>query len=667
MKFALPKDRPPYIYIMDENIVYSLWKHKVSKIDIDVYEDDRPALYDFIIKKFGESKTAYVLALGTSDKKSTIDLIGRALKYDLKLVKNIKNEFDKDEESTKKKYSELFYYFDGLLGTYLSQGLHAAGIVASPITLDDNYGTLFSKERNGKVLQLDMDNVHECGLAKYDILGLKSEGIIKKTYEYIGIKYPKSYEINWEDPDVWEDIKKNNVGIFQFEGDYAFRVLKDFDAKSILDMTLTTAMIRPSGASYRDQIIKKQFHKNPNKKIDELFHDTYGFLVYQEQTIKFLQEICGLSGSESDNVRRAIGRKQMDRLQKALPDILNGYCKNSNKPREVAEEEVKQFLRVIEDSASYQFGYNHAVAYSMIGYMCGYLRYYYPIEFICAMFNCSKTEEDFAMITSLAKFKNIKVLEPRFRAGKPEYSFDKESNTIYKGMKSIKYLNEECSNELYSLRNNQYSSFTELLYDISKLSINTRQLEILIKLDFFEEFGNSKELMQIYRFFSLFRNGTSKNMKKDKISNDEILCKIVARNSSESNTQFTKLNTKRILEECEEYIKCSQIKDFSYKEKISTQKEYLGYINLYTGVESDRRKLIVTEKRTMVSKFEKDKGEPWAVIIKTQSIGSGIKGSFTIPYNIYKKEPFDEMAVIYCDDWERKRGYNYMKKYHQIF
>lgn len=357
----------------------------------------------------------------------------------------------------------------------------------------------------------------------------------------------------------------------------------------------------------------------------------------------------------------------MDRLQKALPDILNGYCKNSNKPREVAEEEVKQFLRVIEDSASYQFGYNHAVAYSMIGYMCGYLRYYYPIEFICAMFNCSKTEEDFAMITSLAKFKNIRVLEPRFRAGKPEYSFDKESNTIYKGMKSIKYLNEECANELYSLRNNQYESFTELLYDISKLSINTRQLEILIKLDFFEEFGNSKELMQIYRFFSLFRNGTSKNMKKDKISNDEILCKIVARNSSESNTQFTKLNTKKILEECEEYIKCSQIKDFSYKEKIATQKEYLGYINLYTGIESDRRKLIVTEKRTMVSKFEKDKGEPWAVIIKTQSIGSGIKGSFTIPYNIYKKEPFDEMAVIYCDDWERKRGYNYMKKYHQIF
>lgn len=81
-----------------------------------------------------------------------------------------------------------------------------------------------------------------------------------------------------------------------------------------------------------------------------------GYLVYQCDTIKFLQQICGLSGSEADNIRRAIGRKQKDRLDKAMPSILDGYCKKSPKPREEAENEAKEFLQVIEDSASYQFG-----------------------------------------------------------------------------------------------------------------------------------------------------------------------------------------------------------------------------------------------------------------------------------------------------------------------
>ena len=93
------------------------------------------------------------------------------------------------------------------------------------------------------------------------------------------------------------------------------------------------------------------------------------FLYFQEDVIAFLQKICGLSGSEADNVRRAIGRKQMGRLQKALPSILKGYCKMSPQPQDVAEEEAKTFLKIIEDSSNYMFGYNHSTGYSMIGYM----------------------------------------------------------------------------------------------------------------------------------------------------------------------------------------------------------------------------------------------------------------------------------------------------------
>ena len=121
-------------------------------------------------------------------------------------------------------------------------------------------------------------------------------------------------------------------------------------------MSIVTACIRPSGASYRDALLARKPHSNPSEIIDELLKDNLGYLIYQEDTIKFLQQICGLSGSESDNIRRAIGRKQKDRLDAAMPSILEGYCEKSPQPRKVAEAEAKEFLQIIEDSASYQFG-----------------------------------------------------------------------------------------------------------------------------------------------------------------------------------------------------------------------------------------------------------------------------------------------------------------------
>lgn len=121
-------------------------------------------------------------------------------------------------------------------------------------------------------------------------------------------------------------------------------------------MSLVTACIRPSGASYRNDLLAKKPHHNPSKMIDELLKNNNGYLIYQEDIIAFLQQVCGLTGSEADNVRRAIGRKDAERLQKALPKILEGYCKKSDQPREIAEIEAKEFLQIIEDASSYMFG-----------------------------------------------------------------------------------------------------------------------------------------------------------------------------------------------------------------------------------------------------------------------------------------------------------------------
>ena len=334
---------------------------EIGDIDVDVVYDDRPQIFQYIISRFGVQKTARVAAYGTLADKSIIDGVCRALhkktgndKYNIPGAKKIKKELEANPEKARKTYPEVFRYYDGLASTKVSQSVHPAGMVISPITLDDNYGVFLKDDE--LCLMLDMDEAHEAGLAKYDFLALKTVKVIRDTCKYIGRSYPKTHEIDWDDPAVWDDLDKNQMTVFQFESAFAAECLRRFVPRSIFDMSLVTACIRPSGASYRDDLLARKQHHNPSSTIDELLSDNLGYLIYQEDTIKFLQQICGLSGSAADNIRRAIGRKQKDRLEAALPDILSGYCSKSAQPKEVAEEEAKEFLQIIEDSASYQFG-----------------------------------------------------------------------------------------------------------------------------------------------------------------------------------------------------------------------------------------------------------------------------------------------------------------------
>lgn len=274
--------------------------------------EDRPKIFKYITYRFGSDKTARVAAYGTLADKSVIDEVCRALskndaeKYSLKQADKIKKEFSSNPEGTRRKYPDIFYYYDGLAGTRVSQSVHPAGMVISPISLVDEYG-MFEKDGD-MCLLLDMEEAHEVGAAKYDFLALKTVKVIRDTCNYIGEKYPLTHEVNWLDENVWNDMCKNLTAIFQFESAFAAQCFKKFRPQNIFDMSLVTACIRPSGTSYRDELLARKKHKNPSEIIDNLLEDSLGHLVYQETTIRFLQEICGLTGSEADNIRRAIGR-----------------------------------------------------------------------------------------------------------------------------------------------------------------------------------------------------------------------------------------------------------------------------------------------------------------------------------------------------------------------
>ena len=563
-------------------------REEVGDIDVDISPSQRVLVYNHIIESFGIDKSAYILAIGTISDKGTIDDIGRALSekwkennngdnpYSLSNIAKIKEEYEENPEETKLKYQDIFYYFDGLKGTAISQSMHPAGIIASPITLPDNYGCFWDKDGH-RILYINMEEVHDgAGLVKYDILGLKNIEIIKDTCKLIGIPYPKSNEIDWNDKEVWKHITDSPVGIFQFESKFAYDLLKKYQPRKINDLSLVNASLRPSGESYRDRLIAKEFNHNPSEIIDELLKQNNGFLVFQEDTIAFLQKICGLSGSEADNIRRAIGRKQKDRLDKAMPSILEGYCNKSNKPREEAEKEAKEFLQIIEDSANYQFGYNHSTGYSMIGYMCGYLRYYYPVEFITSYLNNANNDEDIITGTQLAKDMNILIKNPKFRYSKGNYMSDGKNKTIYKGVSSIKYLNKECANQLYDLKDNKYNNFCELLLDINnKVNINSRQVEGLIYLDYFSEFGKTKKILDTYNLFQKCHG--KKQIKKDSLKDsnlDENILRKYCIKESDKIFKFDEQGMDKVIEETSNNFEDKQV---PLQDKIYKEIEYLGY------------------------------------------------------------------------------------------
>jgi DNA polymerase III subunit alpha len=605
-------------------------RKELGDIDIDISPTQRHLVYEHIIDSFGADYTAYILAIGTISDKGTIDEIGRALDYSLDYVANIKKAYEADPEKAKKDYPDLFYYFDGLLNTAVSQSMHPAGIIVSPITLPDNYGTFWADGK--RILQINMEECHEVSLNKYDLLGLKNVEIIKDTCALAGIPYPKSNEINWNDEKVWSDLITSPAGIFQFEGDYAFKLLQSFQPHKINDMSLVNAALRPSGASYRDRLLAHEINHNPSEIIDDLLKDNFGFLVFQEDTIAFLQKICGLTGSEADNIRRAIGRKQKDRLEKAMPSILEGYCSKSDKPRAVAEEEAKAFLQIIEDSSNYQFGFNHSTGYSMIGYTCAYMRYYYPKQFIAAYLNNANNEDDIVNGTNLAQSKGIEIFPAKFRHSKDTYLPDEKENRIYKGVASIKFLNNDVANKLYDMRDQTFDSFIDV---IKAFPGNSRALDILIKLSYFEEFGKIGTLLRIVDLYNLY--GGKKLLKKDKC---DLPPELLSKYCTEAEKQWRIQDQDGLIKEL-----CSMVPDVDVplQSQIEWSKEYLGYISV-----------VMPEKKDIG--YVIDINTKYSPKLTVYQLWDGQTNTYKIQKRMFEKQPFSSGAFLQFRSEQRNKS-----------
>ena len=671
-------------------------------IDTDCIESDRPKIFQHIIERFGERNTARVSAYGTIKEAGTIDDVCRGLKrrwidqhkpefmgqyeklddkaipecpFTIAQAEKIKAAYLTEPEQTRADHPDVFYYFDGTIGTRVSQSVHAAGIVVSPVSLDDNYGTFWN---NGEhCLLVDMDDAHDFGMVKYDMLVLSNVQIIRDACREIGIPYPRTDQINWTDQKVWADMLRCQYGIFQMESDFAFTLLKQFKPRNIFDMSLVTACIRPSGASYRDDLIARIPHHNPSPMIDEMLKDNLGYLVYQCDVIAFLQNICGFSGSEADTVRRDIARKDHEKIAKALPKILDGYCARSDKPREVAEKEATQFLKVIEEASSYMFGYNHSISYCLLGYICAYLRCYHPAEFIVSFLNNAAKDEDIAHGHLLAQLYGIGVSAARFGVSRSHYHYDKDSNTIYKGVASIAYMSDTTAEDLLRAADAHPASFMDVLMHLPN-TINSRQLGILIQLGFFEQFGSPTELTAINAYFTALNKGTLTRISKDKVEGARLsgLIEQAATDQGKSGTLKSWLITDmpKLLRLCEEHVRSQHLPPPKPSERVKAQMEYLGYIE---PMGADGKGLMYVTSDVRILKSKKT-GKPWAYGFTAVSLTDGTAREWTIRDGCYL-EPLNKGDILrvkpslwggkpsYTNSWARRtyngRDYYYLYTY----
>lgn len=314
---------------------------------------------------------------------------------------------------------------------------------------------------------------------------------------------------------------------------------------------------------------------------------------------------------------------------------------------------------------------NHSIAYCLLGYLCAYYRYYHPIEFITSFLNNAANEEDIRNGTAYAERVGIKVTMPKWGLSKSQYFFDKERNVIAKGVTSIKYMSGGLAEELYNIAHSKkYEYFVDVLREIGKTSLNARQLDILIKLDFFSEFGNQRELFRIWEFFNnIFKEGEAKQISKSKIEGSP-LESIVQKYSTDVTKSgakaknYTLTDIRSALIETEQSIKSAGLSDLSITLKVKNFADVMGYVGYVSGKEEDRKKLYVMNTYPLVRKKD---GKQFGYSVITKSIGSGVEARFTVFNRVFDNEPIEKGDIIICKSWERDGQYFRMTGYEKIY
>lgn len=636
---------------------------KIPDFDCDFSPSDRDKVLQFIINRYGNENVVSLGQFSYIWAKGAIKDIGRVLGIPFEvtneITKSLGNETIEEAlnlgllDEYKDKYPELFEYASKLSGLPKSFGVHPCGKVVAIREVMYYNATEYNDKQNVWVLQGDMHSADDLGLVKIDLLSIRTLDVIYDTLEMIGKDYDyiAPHKLNMNDPKIWNEFAQGHTDcIFQFESDGMKHMLKDMKCNSMENLSAANALYRPGSKNFIPNYVNR---KNGVEKIEYLHPDlepilknSYGIIVFQEQLI----EIGRLAGLRNpDELRKATAKKKPKLMAKIEPELKTGLMR-----RGWTDVQVAQLWDTILLFASYSFNKSHAGAYAITAYLTMYLKVYHTNEFFTACINSYEGDID-GIVKTIKEAKRMGV----------DVKFDKwqnatgetvcHDNAVWLGTNTMKGFGKNVAIALNELAKNDYNDFIEFLIDAStNPNIDKSQLESLIKLNWFNQFGSNGKLLHIYNLFNDIYG--RKQFSKDKC---HIPHDIIVQFCKETEKQYREIDCNRLLS----YM-CEQVEDFQLpiSTMISAQQQTYGYIS-YTDPSRPNTAVIMdvnTKYNTFkVQLYKIDTGTTIICKLKKKyfennplPVGSIIKFSTEIKHG-WRKDENDQWQADYSkqDTW----------------
>lgn len=585
----------------------------------------------------GEDNIYYMVAYKPLQESSAFRLWCKANGYQIdeydEIAKNLENYIED------KKWSQVIEDSKIFRGVIESIAPSPCSFLLLDKSISEEIGLIRVGNANNFVTCCVLDG-YNCDVYKYlknDYLTVKVYEIIDKVYKLIGRPIDDiATLINNCDDKVW-DVYANGLTttINQSDSDFGKQTLKRYKPTSLAEMSAWVAAIRPGFASLLNTFLDRLPYSTGVEELDRILEDSFHFMMYQESIMKYLVWL-GIEEKGTYDIIKKIAKKKFkeEELAELQAQLEKGWIKNVGTIDGFAET-----WQVVQDAAHYSFNASHSLSVAIDSVYGAYLKSHYPLEYFTVVLTlyADDMERTANLISELPYF-NIKLESIRFGKSSADYSMDKETNTIYKGIASVKYCNEKIAYELLELSKNKYDNFIDLLEDIkSNTSLNSRQLEILTGLNFFDVFGENKYLLGVIDIYDKFAK--SKVIAKNKMESLGLTEYLMEKYSGkETKSQYREIDNNGLIKEL-----CSRLenKSLSIIEQIRFEMEYLQYTT-YVNPKVQEYYYIIIDFKTY-----KDITKP-VVIARNIKTGEEIKTRIK-QSKIFKQNPFGLYNVLKID------------------
>ena len=503
-------------------------------IDVDFCEARRGEVLEYVRQKYGERRVAQIITFGKLKAKSVVRDVGRVMGLPYaaadRIAKMIPNELNITLDSAVEKNAELkraiateaetkrlFEYGKILEGLSRNAGVHAAGVVIADRDLTDYIPLCRDVKGNDVISQYPMGPLNDLGLLKMDFLGLKTLTVIEDTLALIHEREPdfSLEKIPLDDPATFALYNRGEtIGLFQMESGGMTSLSRQLDVKKLDDIIALIALYRPGPMELIPEYVKAKKGVTPIKYLhpllEEICADTYGVMIYQEQVMAAASKLAGYSLAQADLLRRAMGKKDKEKMAKERKNFIEG-CAKTNK---IPEKKANAIFDLLEKFAGYGFNKSHSAAYGVISYQTAYLKAHYPVEFMSGLLsNEINNTEKISVFVGECKRMGISILPPDINrsglkfipetvAAVSDRRDEKagaqrgplQEKAIRYGLAAIKHVGEAAMQMsiLEREREGEFASLEDFCGRLGSRVANRKMLESLIKAGAFDFIGRDR-------------------------------------------------------------------------------------------------------------------------------------------------------------------------------